>query len=306
VAWRAAVLRGGGSFAWGFVRGDTGWVSEESELEAVVAAIKASRKYRAMGIETIRALVRQAWPEHRKPKAVEKAVRRRLHGIAAVHLGDPDYGVLGEALAGVLAKGDAAGERALCEGALGRHLSTRERLPYLERFYAEIFEHTGVPGTMLDLACGLGPLALPWMGLPRSARVLAYDVHEPRVAMLGAWLRARGLAGGAEVRDIVLRPPTEPADVALLLKELHRLQRNYSGMVGVEWLASIPARHLVISLPAFSAHGGRRLVERYREMMGRLIAGRGWGVHEILFEHEVVFCLDTRPEGSYSPTSVCG
>jgi 16S rRNA (guanine(1405)-N(7))-methyltransferase len=280
-------------------------VSEQSELEAVVAAIKASRKYRVMGEETIRALVRQAWPEHRKAKAVEKAVRRRLHGIAAVHLGDPDYGVLGEALADALARGDAEGERGLCEEALGRHLSTRERLPYLERFYAEIFEHTGVPGTLLDLACGLGPLALPWMGLPRATRVLAYDVHEPRVAMLGGWLRARGQAGGAEVQDIVLRPPGEPADVALLLKELHRLQRNYPGVQWAEWLASIPARHLVVSLPAFSAHGGRRLVERYRDMMGRLIEGRRWGVHELSFEHEVVFCLDTRPSGSYSPTSPC-
>jgi 16S rRNA (guanine(1405)-N(7))-methyltransferase len=266
-------------------------VSDEAELEAVVAAIRASRKYRAVAVETIRALVRQAWPEHRKPKAVEKAVRKRLHGIAAVHLGDPDYAALGRALAEALARGDAEAERALCEEALGRHLSTRERLPYLERFYAEIFEHTGVPGTLLDLACGLGPLALPWMGLPRTARVLAYDVNEPRVAMLDAWLRARGQAGGAEVRDIVLRPPSEPADVALLLKELHRLQRNYPGVAWVEWLASIPARHLVVSLPAFSAHGGRRLVERYREMMGRLIEGRGWAMEEVLFEHEVVFCL---------------
>lgn len=268
----------------------------DDEREAVVAAIKGSRKYRAVGVETIRALVHQAWPEHRKPKAVEKAVRRRLHGIAAGHLGDPDYAELGRALAAALAQGDAAAERALCEEALGRHLSTRERLPYVEAFYAAIFEHTGVPGTLLDLACGLGPLSLPWMGLPLATRVLAYDVNEPRVAMLDAWLHARGQAGGAEVRDIVLRPPSEPADVALLLKELHRLQRNYPGVAWAEWLASIPARHLVVSLPAFSAHGGRGLVERYRDMMGRLVDGRGWPVHELLFEHEVVFCLDTRLE----------
>ena len=271
---------------------------DDGGLEAVVAAIKGSRKYRAVSVETIRALVQQAWPEHKKPKAVEKAVRRRLHGIAAGHLGDPDYPELGRALAEALARGDAAAERALCEAALERHLSTRERLPYVERFYAEIFEHTGVPGTLLDLACGLGPLSLPWMGLPLATRVLAYDVNEPRVAMLDAWLHARGQAGGAELRDIVLRPPTEPADVVLLLKELHRLQRNYPGVAWVEWLASIPARHLVVSLPAFSAHGGRGLVERYRDMMGRLIDGRGWATHELLFEHEVVFCLERLPSGA--------
>jgi 16S rRNA (guanine(1405)-N(7))-methyltransferase len=267
-------------------------LSDEPWVEAVVAAIKASRKYRAVGEETIRALARQAGHEWKRPKELEKAVRRRLHGIAASHLGDPDYARLGRALAEALLRGDAEAERALCEAALREHLSTRERLPYMAEFYAAIFEHTGAPGTLLDLACGLGPLALPWMGLPRATRLLAYDVNEPRVAMLDAWLRARGQAGGAEVRDIVLRPPTEPADVALLLKELHRLQKNYPGVVGADWLASIPARHLVVSLPAFSAHGGRRLVDRYREMMARLVDGRGWATVELLFEHEVVFCLD--------------
>jgi 16S rRNA (guanine(1405)-N(7))-methyltransferase len=265
----------------------------------VIAAIKGSRKYRAVGEETIRALAQHAWPEHQKRKALEKAVRRRLHGIAATHLGDPDYAALAEALGEALGRGDGEAERTLCEGALLQHLSTRERWPYLREFYAAIFEHTGVPATLLDLACGLGPLSLPWMGLPASTHVWAYDVHEPRVAMIDGWLRARGQAGGAELRDIVLRPPSERADVALLLKELHRLQRNYggvgSGAVGVEWLASIPARHLVVSLPAFSAHGGRRLVERYRGMMAALVEGRDWATHELVFEHEVVFCLDTGP-----------
>jgi 16S rRNA (guanine(1405)-N(7))-methyltransferase len=260
----------------------------------VVAAIKGSRKYRAVSLATIRALAQQAWPEHRKRKPLEKAVRRRLHGIVASHLGDPDYEALGVALADALSRGDAPAERALCEAALQRHLSTRERWPYLAQFYAAIFEHTGVPGTLLDLACGLGPLSLPWMGLPATTSVLAYDIHEPRVALLDAYLRARG-QGGAQVRDIVLRPPTEPAEVALLLKELHRLQRNYPGKAWVEWLASIPARHLVVSLPAFSAHGGRRLDARYRGMMAALVEGRGWGMHELVFEHEIVFCLDTGP-----------
>ena len=82
--------------------------------------------------------------------------------------------------------------------------------------------------------------------------------------------------------------------MVLLLKELHRLQRNYPGLGG-DWLAALPARHLVVSLPAVSAHGGRRLTDRYREMMQRLTQGRGWVTHELLFAQEVVFCLDTQP-----------
>ncbi|MCA9654563.1 MAG: hypothetical protein H6712_17575 [Myxococcales bacterium] len=272
----------------------------QPEVEAVVASIKASRKYRTVSEATVRALAEQAWPEHRKRKALDKAVRRRLHGIVADHLGDPDYATLGPALVSAVERGDEAQERALCEAALAQHLSTRERLPYLREFYAAILEHTGVPGTVLDLACALGPLSRPWMGLPASSRLLAYDIHEPRVAMLDAYLRATG-AGRAELRDIVLDPPRADAgegraDVALLLKELHRLLRNYPpSQVGGEWLAAIPARHLVVSLPAVSAHGGRRLEEPYRALMARLTEGWDVPVRELSFPHELVFCIDTGP-----------
>ncbi len=270
-------------------------MSDAERIDAVVAAIKGSRKYRSVSEATVRALARQALPDHSKRKALDKAVRRRLHGIVAAHLGDPDYEVLGEALGAAVERGDAAGERALCEEAMTQHLSTRERLPYVAEFYRSIFECTGMPGTVLDLACALGPLALPWMELPATTELFVYDIHEPRVEMLGAYFRRRGQPGGAEVRDIVLDPPTREADVALLLKELHRLQRNYSG-IDADWLAAIPARHLVVSLPAVSAHGGRRLVDHYRSMIARLLEGREWTCRELLFPHEIVFCLDTRPE----------
>ena len=270
-------------------------MSDAEQIEAVVAAIRSSRKYRTVAESTVRALVEQAFPQHRKRKALDKAVRKRLHGIVADHLGDPDYETLGPALEAAVAAGDAERERSLCEEALGLHLSTRERWPYLRDFYAAIFEQTGMPGVVLDLACALGPVAMPWMGLPETTHYHAYDIHELRVRFLDGYLRARGQPGGAEVRDIVLDPPQQPADVALLLKELHRLARNYPAQIDGDWLAAIPARHLVVSLPAVSAHGGRRLVEPYRAMMGRFTEGRGFTTHELLFEHEIVFCIDTEP-----------
>jgi len=43
------------------------------------------------------------------------------------------------------------------------------RLPILEELYSRIFAETGVPNRVLDLACGLHPFGLPWMGLPETA-----------------------------------------------------------------------------------------------------------------------------------------
>ena len=48
---------------------------------------------------------------------------------------------------------------------MGYHSSTRERLPILEQFYARALADIPPARVVLDLACGLNPLALAWMPL---------------------------------------------------------------------------------------------------------------------------------------------
>ena len=96
-----------------------------------------------------------------------------------------------------------------------------------------------------------------------------------------------GVAMGAAGTDVAL----ETADVALFLKEMPRFERNYPG-TGRDFLAALPVRHLVISFPSISTHGGRNLVNRYREFFDKLIAGRSWPVTELLFAGELVFVAE--------------
>ena len=44
---------------------------------------------------------------------------------------------------------------------------------------------TNASDRVLDLACGLHPLAFPWMGLPLTTQYYAYDIHQPRVDLIG-------------------------------------------------------------------------------------------------------------------------
>lgn len=261
-----------------------------SEHKRVAETIGQSRKYRDISRATIEGLAEEARGDGSR-KGLEKRIRKRLHQIVADHLGDPDYD---EATRAWQQIGPQRSHRlAFARTVLEQHLTTRERLPFVTTFYREIFALTGVPNRLIDLACGLNPVAIPWMGLPGDVCYRAYDIHERRIAFLNRFLLGLDVHGHAEVRDIVFEPIslTPTADVALLLKELHRLWKNYRGLSSA-FLDQIPARHLVISFPVRSAHGGRGLTEHYRRAFGEFIADRPWVCQELIFPDELVFCID--------------
>jgi 16S rRNA (guanine(1405)-N(7))-methyltransferase len=264
-------------------------MSGDDQVEAVVAAVKGSKKYRDASEETVRELAVAALRQHKRPKKAVKAVRSQLHSIMAPYLGDPDYEVGLDKLTAAYASGDDATIKAICLELMGAHLSTRERLPILTEFYPRIFEVTGKPRSLLDVACGLNPLALPWMGLEPAIEYHAYDIHEPRIQFLNRFFALQGLLQLAKLQDVAVRFPQERADVALFLKEMPRFARNYRGL-GRPLLDALDVRYLVVSFPTISTHGGRNLTGRYREFFYELIDGHSWPVTELLFEGELVFC----------------
>ena len=266
-----------------------------TDIEQVVTAVKQSRKYGDTSEDTIRELALVALRQYKKPKKAIKAVRTQLHSIMAPYLGDPDYEAAAQQLTNLFAKGDQAAIKAGCWEILDAHLSTRERLPILEPFYTQIFEITGRPSSLMDIACGLNPLAFPWMGVPPSVDFYAYDIHEPRIEFLNHYFSLQGLPPYAKLQDVAMAFPQEKVDVALFLKEMPRFERNYHGR-GRPLLDAIRANWLVVSFPSVSTHGGRNLTNRYREFMFQLLEGKDWPVTELLFEGELVFCIQKEAE----------
>jgi 16S rRNA (guanine(1405)-N(7))-methyltransferase len=269
----------------------------EADVAAVVTAVKQSRKYRDTSEETIAALAADATRKYKSRKAVEKAVRKQLHNIMAPYLGDPDYEQAKTQMSEAFAQGTEA-VKALCLKLMAAHVSTEERLPVLDTFFRQIFAVTGKPRAILDIACALDPLSLPWMGLgdetdalaPPDLQFFAIDIHEARVDFLNHFFRLAGIAPLARVQDVALQFPQDRADVALFLKEMPRFSRNY-GNLGRPLLEALPVDWLVLSYPTKSAHGGRDLTERYRAFMYELLAGKDWPVTELVFEGELVFCI---------------
>lgn len=275
----------------------------EGTITGVVEEVLHARNYRHLTPAFVARIARDEWRRSSSPADAVKRTKRKLHQVAGAYLLEirPP-----EALA-ALTEAHARGEAALKAASvrlMARHASTRERVPFLDTFYQEILALTGRPQTVLDLACGLGPLAVPWMDLPANATYHAFDVDDRLVEVVRGALHLHQLQGQADLRDVVAEPPMVPADVALLLKSVPCLEQQQVGSAA-HLLHHLHARHLVVSFPRQSLGGaaGKGMLAHYRQMMETLLAPTGWNATERLFPTELVFVIRTNNAGHPSPSS---
>ena len=258
--------------------------------EEFLQKILQSRKYRALQLppETIRDLIEQESLRYSDAKLMQESVRQKLHQLTALYLGDPDYEKALEELNDIH---DQSGLEDFAGRMLSTHTSTRERLPYISDFYQQLFQATGTPHSILDLACGLNPFALTWMGLDHDTTYLAYDIHLPRVTLLNAFFEKSGYPNAhAEQCDILVNPPTQKADAVFFFKEAHRMDQRRKGSNRILWDA-LQVNSLLVSLPTRDIGKTHDLRERMRSLVMENIQGRNWQVEEISFEDEIVFCI---------------
>ena len=263
--------------------------------EPIVDRVLRSARYRDVDRAMLDRLAAEELPKARTVDDAVKRVKRRLHQAVGAYRGARATDVL--AAVRTTWDGDFTDQvfRAACAEALRTHASTAERLPHLERFYAPIWTLTGgPPQRLLDLGCGLGPLALPWMGLPRTATYHAADVDRRSLEVAGEFLELVGQPHALHAGDLVAEsPPTVHADVALLLKLVPLLDRQDSS-AATRVLRALDARYAVITFPSRSLGGGghRGMAATYRRRLDDLVAETGVSeVREASVPNELLFVL---------------
>ncbi len=266
-------------------------------IEKLTARISASRKYKNVGLpaETIRDLADQAVAHGAHPGDIEKVVKEKLHNLVAPYLGDPDYAKLTAELENLPRDVHSPQLQSWCLEVMRSHSSTRERIPILPDFYQKIFEIIGKPRSILDLACGLNPFAIPWMQLDRAVEYYACDLHQPRIRLIDAFLKHIGQTGGGMHGDILVTPIQHSVDVAFFFKEAHRFEQRQHG-VNRSFFRSIPARFLLVSLPTANLTGRRSMLEQDRYLISQSLDSPDWKVQEIPFGNEIVFCIEKKDE----------
>ena len=272
--------------------------SAGDSLERLVAAVREGAKYREIAPGLVRDVAAREQAKGRGLRETVKATRNKLHQmVGAYRDGEPRYDRWLADLTAAYGTGDPAEIRRVNAAVMRHHASTRERLPILGELYGQVFRRLPPIRRVLDVACGLNPLALPWLPLAEGAEYVAYDVDAAMIGFLNGYFALASVAGRAAVRDIVADPPDEPADLALALKAIPCLEQ-LDKAAGMRLLDALNAPYLLVSFPARSLGGKRRgMAANYGAHFAELVAGRGWEVEEFAFESEVAFLVTTSPHG---------
>jgi len=244
------------------------------ELEALLEAVRKSAKYREVCTEVIRGIGAQELSKGRGFREAVKATKGKLHQVGAAYLaGRLSYGRWLEQLELASRTGQPGHVRAVCREAMRSHSSTRERLSILERFFAETLGPLAPISSVLDVACGLNPLAIPWMPLASSARYYGCEMYTDMAEFLNAALPLLGVHGTVEARDVTRSPPTVKADVALILKSLPCLEQ-VAPSSSARLLSEVRCDILLVTYP---------------------VKGQGWSVKRLVFETELAFIVNKNP-----------
>jgi 16S rRNA (guanine(1405)-N(7))-methyltransferase len=269
-------------------------ISKASPVDTVVAALRRSRRYAGLAEPVLRRVAEEALAVERGrvPFAVKRA-KRALHEIYGAFVGPapPLYDRREQTLREAIASGDQARICDELRRIMRDHASTRERLPVLDRFFREIFARTGAPSSLIDVACGLNPLAAAWMELPERALYHACDVDGRLVAFVDRCLTLLDVRHETAVTDLLDPPPAPAVDVALVLKTVPVLEQQAKG-AGFALVERLRARTVVVSFPARSLGGrGKGMAVAYSDRFEAVAAERAWSVEKLEFPSELVYLV---------------
>ena len=150
--------------------------------EKIKKRIKESKKYRPVYEKTINRIARYAMGKYGE-KDAEKETRNTIHQIWGAYYGiRPNFKKVLEKFKKEWRERNDKKET--LKTLLKLHSSTNERIKTLGEFYKEIFKITGIPDSIIDHACGLNPLAIFWMNLPKETQYYAFDIDEEEVMFL--------------------------------------------------------------------------------------------------------------------------
>lgn len=255
--------------------------------QEIARALVSTRKYGRVHAGLLARVARRALTAHGGRDAL-KAAKRILHELAGAFL-YAESSRRAERLVRSLTGADVARCQEVCIGVLRLHTSSAERLPALAELYERIWAAAGEargarrtdPLRVLDLACGLNPFALPWMGLAPGSSYHGIDadgrvVDLARLALSHIELPELRQPAVVEVGDVLSLPEvaSDRFDVVLLLKALPTLERLAPG-ASSELLRRITVPVVVISTATNSL--GRRSVRRlsHDALIERTLADSG-------------------------------
>ncbi|MBN1230502.1 MAG: hypothetical protein JXA19_01415 [Anaerolineales bacterium] len=262
---------------------------KNQNFSEIIKSVKASSKYKHVNEELIVSIAQTETSKRGSQKAVLKAVKNKLHQVGGAYQANSAFSDWSDYLLNSNPSSDDV--RQLCKQWMRFHRSTQERLPILSDFYNTIFSHLPPINSILDIACGLNPLAVSWMNISSDTTYIACDIYQDMIDFLNVFFFITGTQGKAFCQDVLSSPPSEKVDLILLLKTipcLEQIQKN----AGKILLDNLDANFLVVSYPVQSLTGKEKgMLDFYTNQFQSLVSDKNWSIEKFVFESELLFLV---------------
>lgn len=266
--------------------------TQNDQLEKLIETVLASSKYKEVSDDLIRGIGLRELAKRSSLKEGVKATKSKLHQIGGAYLTDKkNYPRWLNDLKQLFRFDSRDNFLAYLEMIMSHHASTRERLPILDQFYTTILADLPPIHSVLDIACGFNPLALPWMPLTEPVEYYVYDMYKDMMAFLNKFMTLMQIQGQARACDVIQSCPTNKVDVAFVLKAIPCLEQ-IDKSAGSRLLQTINANYIVVSFPVHSLSGKAKGMEvNYEAKFRALVENTAWSFKRFDFSTELVFLI---------------
>lgn len=267
-------------------------MSDNPEVEKLVKRVQANKKYKFIMPDLINRLSKKSWEKGLHGKAAIKDVRNKLHQVGGAYFKhEMNYVNLQNELTRLPKDIQADQVRQFCISQMGSHASTAERLPILEDFFSTCLESISPVRSILDLACGMTPLSIPWMPLDTGFTYYACDIYIDMLSFIHSFFIRFEIDGRASPCDLTAKIPDENAHVAFFLKSIPCLEQ-IDKAIGRRLLEGIQADHILVSFPV-SSLGGRKkgMPDYYQEHFYEMVSEKSWKISRFEFATELAFLV---------------
>jgi 16S rRNA (guanine(1405)-N(7))-methyltransferase len=265
---------------------------DKTSPEALAQQVMANPKYKPMAKNLVIRLSRDAISQGLTGKPAVKHVRNKLHQVGGAYFKHKiDYAAEKAQLAQLPPNIHSDQVAVYCQKAMRVHASTAERLPIINEFFHTCLGPIVPVTSVLDLACGLNPMAVPWMPLADSAKYFACDVYLDMLGLIESFFNHFNLDGMTSACDLVSAIPVQKAQVAFLLKSIPCLEQM-DKTIGIRLLEGIQAEHILVTFPVHSLGGKNKGMQNfYGEHFTDMIKDKSWAVREFHFKTELAFLV---------------
>jgi 16S rRNA (guanine(1405)-N(7))-methyltransferase len=265
---------------------------DTAEINKIVAGVMKKPKYAGISMEIIQRIAAMELQKRKTLKEAVKGTLSKLHQLGGAYLEQrPDFAQWSREIAELPEDLRSAEVKDFCLEKMRGHASTSERLPFIDDFYQTCLRSIAPIHSVLDLGCGIHPLALPWMPLAEDPMYLGMDIFKEMTDFDQRFLQQVRLRGRVLFGDFLGALPKQRYQLALCLKIIPLIDQVSQGITRA-WLEDLPAEHILVSFPTASLGGrGKGMPAHYRERFTQLTLASQWRVESFEFPGELAFLL---------------